>query len=147
MANACRNGIYVLQCGGILNSVNICAGDSSYIIATELIAEHSCDIVIKDGNPPVYRCAGTTLKAIDSWEKSLDNTNEYGFSIVAAGIVNSGKFMNQGITGYLWASTTQYESESLATLVIFEYNEDYTKFVLTKPNSGLSVRCVKGDVE
>ncbi len=113
----------------------------------ELIAEHSCDIVIKDGNPPVYRCAGTSLKAIDSWEKSLDNTNEYGFSIVAAGIVNSGKFMNQGITGYLWASTTQYESESLATLVIFEYNEDYTRFVLTKPNSGLSVRCVKGNAE
>ena len=113
----------------------------------ELIAEHSCDIVIKDGNPPVYRCAGTTLKAIDSWEKSLDITNEYGFSIVAAGIVNSGKFMNKGITGYLWASTTQYESESLATLVIFEYNEDYTRFVLTKPNSGLSVRCVKGAAE
>ena len=111
----------------------------------ELIAEHSCDIVIKDGNPPVYRCAGTSLKAIDSWEKSLDNTNEYGFSIVAAGIVNSGKFMNQGITGYLWASTSQYES--LATLVIFEYNEDYTRFVLTKPNSGLSVRCVKGAAE
>ena len=113
----------------------------------ELIAEHSCDIVIKDGNPPVYRCAGTSLKAIDSWEKSLDNTNEYGFSIVAAGIVNSGKFMNKGITGYLWASTTQYESESLATLVIFEYNEDYTRFVLTRPNSGLSVRCVKGPAE
>lgn len=113
----------------------------------ELIAEHSCDIVIKDGNPPVYRCAGTTLKAIDSWGDGLENTNEYGFSIVAAGIVNSGAFMNKGITGYLWASTTQYESESLATLVIFEYNEDYTRFVLTKPNSGLSVRCVKGAAE
>jgi uncharacterized protein (TIGR02145 family) len=111
----------------------------------ELIAEHSCDIVRKDGNPPVYRCAGTTLKAIDSWGNGLENTNEYGFSIVAAGIVNSGKFMNQGITGYLWASTSQYES--LATLVIFEYNEDYTRFVLTKPNSGLSVRCVKGAAE
>ena len=120
---------------------------SDRLSTQELIAEHSCDIVIKDGNPPVYRCAGTSLKAIDSWEKSLDNTNEYGFSIVAAGIVNSGKFMNQGITGYLWASTTQYESESLATLVIFEYNEDYTRFVLTKPNSGLSVRCVKGAAE
>lgn len=113
----------------------------------ELIAEHSCDIVIKDGNPPVYRCAGTTLKAIDSWGDGLENTNEYGFSIVAAGIVNSGKFMHKGITGYLWASTTQYESESLATLVIFEYNEDYTRFVLTRPNSGLSVRCVKGAAE
>lgn len=113
----------------------------------ELIAEHSCDIVIKDGNPPVYRCAGTSLKAIDSWGNGLENTNEYGFSIVAAGIANSGKFMNKGITGYLWASTTQYESESLATLVIFEYNEDYTRFVLTKPNSGLSVRCVKGAAE
>ena len=111
----------------------------------ELIAEHSCDIVRKDGNPPVYRCAGTTLKAIDSWGNGLENTNEYGFSIVAAGIVNSETFMNKGITGYLWASTSQYES--LATLVIFEYNEDYTRFVLTKPNSGLSVRCVKGAAE
>ena len=111
----------------------------------ELFTEHSCEIEKDDTNSIIYRCAGTSLKAIDSWDYGTDNTNEYGFSVVAAGLMTSGKFKNKGVSSYLWTATAPYEI--IATLVTFEYNEDFTRFVLINRNVGLPVRCVKGAAE
>lgn len=111
----------------------------------ELFTEHSCEIEKDDTNSIIYRCAGTSLKAIDSWDYDTDNTNEYGFSVVAAGLMTSGKFKNKGVSSYLWTATAPYEI--IATLVTFEYNEDFTRFVLINRNVGLPVRCVKGAAE
>ena len=111
----------------------------------ELVEDHTCEIEENEDNPDIYHCAGTSLKALQSWEDGSPNTNEHGFSVIAAGIKVQSEFKYVGKVSYFWTSTAPYEK--YAGLVTFDRTEDYSTIVLTDKTFGLSVRCIKGKVE
>ena len=111
----------------------------------ELIEDHTCEITQEGNFPNQYHCAGTLLKTVDGWEDGLTNTNEYGFSVMAAGFKIPKGFGGEGVMGEFWTSTD--ETETYAAFVEFGRVQDYVEIALTDKSYGLSVRCVKGKVE
>ena len=111
----------------------------------ELIEDHTCEITQERNFPKQYHCAGTSLKTVDGWEDGLTNTNEYGFSVMAAGFKVPKGFGGEGVMGEFWTSTD--ETETYAAFVEFGRVQDYAEIALIDKSNGLSVRCVKGDAE
>ena len=111
----------------------------------ELIEDHTCEITQERDFPKQYHCAGTSLKTVDGWEDGLTNTNEYGFSVMAAGFKVPKGFGGEGVMGEFWTSTD--ETETYAAFVEFGRVQDYAEIALIDKSNGLSVRCVKGDAE
>lgn len=111
----------------------------------ELIEDHTCEITQERSFPTQYHCAGTSLKTIDGWEDGLTNTNEYGFSVMAAGFKVPKGFGGEGVMGEFWTSTD--ETETYAAFVEFGRVQDYAEIALIDKSNGLSVRCVKGNAE
>ena len=131
----------------------------------ELIEGHTCEIESDEDNPDKFHCAGTTLKALQSWEENPDkfhcagttlkalqswddalpNTNEYGFSVIAAGIAIPDEFKYIGKVSDFWTSASPYEK--YAAVVTFDRTEDFVTIVLAEKEYGLSVRCIKGKAE
>lgn len=111
----------------------------------ELIEDHTCEIEINEGEPEYYHCSGTLLKAIDTWQDGLPNTNEHGFSVIAAGIGVPDGFNGEGSASKFWTSTDPYQE--YAGFVDFGRFQDYTMVALTYKYYGLSVRCIKGNPE
>ena len=111
----------------------------------ELIEDHTCEITQERNFPKQYHCAGTSLKTVDGWEDGLTNTNEYGFSVMAAGFKVPKGFGGEGVMGEFWTSTE--ETETYAAFVEFGRVQDYAEIALIDKSNGLSVRCVKGDAE
>ena len=111
----------------------------------ELIEDHTCEITQEGNFPNQYHCAGTLLKTVDGWEDGLTNTNEYGFSVMAAGFKVPKGFGGEGVMGEFWTSTD--ETETYAAFVEFGRVQDYAEIALIDKSNGLSVRCVKGNAE
>ena len=111
----------------------------------ELLTDHACEIEKNENHPEYYYCAGTSLKAIDSWEDGTPNTNEFGFTVIAAGIRIPKGSTGEGVLANFWTSTDAYSD--YAGFVDFGRVQDYASILLTYKYYGLSVRCVKGDVE
>ena len=111
----------------------------------ELIEGHTCEIESDEENPDKFHCAGTTLKALQSWDDALPNTNEHGFSVIAAGIAFSDEFKYIGKVSDFWTSASPYEK--YAAVVTFDRTEDFVTIVLAEKEYGLSVRCIKGKAE
>ena len=111
----------------------------------ELIEDHTCEITQEGNFPDQYHCAGTTLKAVDSWEDGLPNTNESGFSVIAAGFRVTKGTGGEGVMGEFWTSTE--ETKTYAAFVEFGRVQDYAEFALIDKSTGISVRCVKGNAE
>lgn len=108
----------------------------------ELIENHTCEIEEDEENADMYHCAGTSLKALQSWEDAIPNTNEHGFSVIAAGIAVPDEFKYIGKVSDFWTATAPYEK--YAGIVTFDRTEDFVTIVLTDKKYGLSVRCIKG---
>ena len=111
----------------------------------ELIENHTCEIEESEDYDDMYHCAGTSLKSLQSWEDGMPNTNEHGFSVIAAGIKAQSEFKYIGKASELWTATAPYEK--YAGIVTFDRTEDYSTIALTYKTYGLSVRCIKGKVE
>ena len=111
----------------------------------ELIEDHTCEITKERDFPNQYHCAGTSLKAVDTWEDGLPNTNEYGFSVIAAGFRVTKGTGGEGVMGEFWTSTD--ETETYAAFVEFGRVQDYAEFALIDKSTGISVRCIKGNAE
>ena len=85
--------------------------------------------------------AGTKLRSASGWYSNGNGTDDYGFSVLPAGLYSNGSFGDAGNNGNFWSST-EYNSYE-AYRKNFSY---YYSYVIENENGkfvGYSVRCLK----
>ena len=86
--------------------------------------------------------AGIVLKSELGWD-TVNGTNNYGFSVVAAGErYRSGSFDSEGIKAYIWSATENAVDENMAYAMYFGGDGLESSSNFFKDN-GFSVRCIK----
>jgi len=97
--------------------------------------------------------AGKKLKSISGWKEDGNGTNEFGFSGLPGGCCSGwGTFSDIGYIGNWWSSSVENYREKLGhnnySLKRFltsksELLEGHSKYLLSRWDEGLSVRCIK----
>jgi len=86
--------------------------------------------------------AGKMLKSKKGWKKSGNNTNEFFFSALPAGIrLVEGKFLNEDLYAYFWTST-DYGNDGAYNMYLDNGSDRGFLFDDLRVN-GRSVRCLK----
>ena len=112
----------------------------------ELLEEQSCHTERLDDGTWAYDCAGTKLKATDSWDsKEEERENALGFSVTGAGILFDETDVGLNEATFFWSATDTLSLYAFAAL--FQDNENTTLLGATEKENGYSVRCVKGAAE
>jgi len=83
---------------------------------------------------------GTKLKATSGWNNNSNGTDNFGFSALPGGYINSDSFNNVGYYGHWW--TASENNASYANFREMGYYGDVGTYVTEKRNLS-SVRCVK----
>ena len=112
----------------------------------ELLEEQSCHTERLDDGTWAYDCAGTKLKATDSWDsKEEERENALGFSVTGAGILFDETDVGLNEATFFWSATDTLSLYAFAAL--FQDNENTTLLGATEKENGYSVRCIKGKAE
>ena len=94
-----------------------------------------------------YEVTGRRLKAKSGWYESGNGTDDFGFSALPGGYVNSaGNAINSNIFGYWWSSS-EHDANNAYYWNIFYQSGGIGRDSYDKSDYLFSVRCLKGEQE
>jgi len=94
-----------------------------------------------------YEITGRKLKAKSGWYENINGTDDFGFSALPGGYVNSaGNAINSNIYGYWWSSS-EHNVNNAYYWNIFYHSDGIGRDSYDKSDYLFSVRCIKGEQE
>ncbi|MCL4102700.1 fibrobacter succinogenes major paralogous domain-containing protein [Fibrobacter sp. HC4] len=100
--------------------------------------------------------AGVRLKACDSWAsscidygggnercKSGNGTDDFGFSALAGGYVNEGRYRYRGYNGYFWSSSEFSMDAAVSMGMLNDRSYAFINHMSGNKDEGRSIRCIK----